>query len=407
MKIRKITALIDTTGPDISGEEIVMLAATSHLVFERDVHYFQAHTDAFTVDAAVATVEDLIGTLLVDFGLDATPEELDRLDGASAANDTTGKAAVLGTSGAMTLAGALTHQVPNLTSSGVGTDGGGTIATVEQGDGVIHKTILTLTATPITLTDDAGVGQYGGVKLYDMPAGNIHILGAVIDADVTLAETWWTDTAEGDVGLGTTAVTDGNALATTEQNIIATTAIAAMTAQVGALAAQSVAALTAAAAGATDTDVYLNIRIDDSAAHMPDIVTNGAMASDTGWTKGTGWTVHTVAAGKADCDGTQEAVSDLSQAAGALAGVSYKVTYTVTRSAGTVTPYLGGTAGTARSTANTFTETIVAGADGILLFRADADFVGTIDDVTVTPLTGTGTITGTVTIGWMNLGDIA
>ena len=290
----------------------------------------------------------------------------------------------------------------SLTSSGVGAKVGATVTVVEQGNGVDHKTIFTLTATPITLTDDAGVGQYGGVKFYDMPAGNHHFIGAVVDADLTLNETWWTDAAEGDVGLGTTAVTDGNALATTEQNIIATTAIAALVAQVGAINAGSSAAATVAAAGAADTDLYLNVRIDDSAAHMPDAVTNGAFGSDTAWTKGTGWTI---AAGVATSDGTQEAVSDLSQNISAVNGVSYSVTYTVTRTAGTIQPYLGGTAGTVRSTTNTFTETIVAGADGILLFRADADFVGTLDNVTATPLTGTGTITGTVTVAWINLGD--
>ena len=105
------------------------------------------------------------------------------------------------------------------------------------------------------------------MKLYDMPAGNHIFLGATIDADLTLTEAAWTDAAEGDVGLGTTAVTDGNALATTEQNIIATTAIAAMTAQVGPINAKSTAAAVIGAAGSTDSDVYLNVRIDDAAAH--------------------------------------------------------------------------------------------------------------------------------------------
>jgi hypothetical protein len=351
MRIRKVTALIDSTGPDISGSSVQMLAGTSHLVLERDVEYFTAHPDAFTVSDAVSTTEELLTMMGAD---------------------------------------------------GVGTKSGSTVSVVEQSAGAIHKTILTLTATPITLTDDPGVGQYGSVKLYDFPAGNIVTLGASINADLTLAEAWWVDNTPGDVGLGTTAVTDGDALATTEQNIIVTTAIAALTAQVGPIDAQSTDVGTSATAGATDADITLNIRIDDSAAHMPDVVTNGAFATDTDWTKGTGWTIG---AGVADCDGTQADVSDLSQDVGAVEGVSYSVTYTVTRSAGTITPVLGGTSGTARSTADTFTETIVAGADGILLFLADADFVGTIDDVSATPLTGTGTITGVVTVVWTNAGD--
>lgn len=153
------------------------------------------------------------------------------------------------------------------TSAGVGAKNGSTVTVAEYGDGNIHKTVLTLTATPITLTDDAGVGQYGGVKLYDMPAGNHLFLGAVIDADITLTGAQWVDNAAGDVGLGTTAVTDGDALATTEQNIIATTEIAAMTAQVGPINAGSADVATIAAAGTTDSDIYLNVRIDDNAAH--------------------------------------------------------------------------------------------------------------------------------------------
>lgn len=290
------------------------------------------------------------------------------------------------------------------TTSGIGADGGATITTVENGNAVVHKTVLTLTATPITLTDDPGNGQYGGVKLYDFPAGNIHVLGAVVDADITLSETWWTDAAEGDVGMGSAAPSAGTALDSIRQNIIATTAVAAMTAQVGPIDAQSAASVTLAAAGATDSDAYLNVRIDDSAAHMPDVVTNGAFGSDTGWTKGTGWTI---AAGVADCDGTQVAVSDLSQTPTLVDGVTYKLTFTLTRSAGSVTPIVGGTSGTTRSSANTFTENIVVGATDTLVFRASEDFVGTIDNVSCTPITGSGTITGTVTLVWANLGDIA
>lgn len=357
--------------------------------------------DAWSV-AQRAEIEAEIAVLT---GLDSG--ELAVLDGASSANSGSGKAAILGTSGAMTLAGALTQQVAGLTSAGVGTKNGGTVAVVEQGDGAFHKTIFTLTGTPITLTDDPGNGQYGSVKLYDFPAGNIISLGAAIDADLTLTEAYWTDNAEGDVGLGTTAAAVGTALTGTTQNIIASTAIAAMTAQAGPINTQSTGVGTSGAAGGTDADLTLNIRIDDQAAHMPDLVTNGAMASDTGWTKGTGWTVHTVVPGKADCDGTQEADSDLAQViATLLAGVSYSLTYTVTRSAGTITPVLGTTLGTARSSANTFTETIIAGVGGgSLAFRADADFVGTVDDVSLVALTGEGTISGTVTVSWVNAGD--
>jgi hypothetical protein len=217
-------------------------------------------------ESVKAYVDSKIGTLSV--------VELAALDDVMPGTTAASKAVVAGTDGkigAATFDGAITTEVAGITSVGVGAKAGGTVTVVEQGcSGVIHKTVLTLTATPITLTDEAGVGQFGGVKIYDMPAGNHIFLGATIDADLTLTNAAWTDAAEGDVGLGTTAVTDGNALATTEQNIIATTAIAAMTAQVGPINASSADVATVAAAGTTDTDIYLNVRIDDAEAHITD-----------------------------------------------------------------------------------------------------------------------------------------
>jgi hypothetical protein len=148
-----------------------------------------------------------------------------------------------------------------------GAKNGSTVSVSEKGSGGLHKTILTLTATPITLTDDAGVGQYGGVKLYDFPAGNICVIGATIDADITLVGAQWVDTAEGDVALGSEAPTSAIALATTKANMLASTQIAALVAQVGPINASSITPGGLAAAGTTDADLYLNVRIDDNAAH--------------------------------------------------------------------------------------------------------------------------------------------
>ena len=110
--------------------------------------------------------------------------------------------------------------------------------------------------------------------------------------------------------------------------------------------------------------------------------TNGTFASDTGWTKGSGWAI---AAGVA---AATTASTALSQTVTLVAGASYSVTFTVSgAAAGTVAVSLGGgTAGTARSTDATFTETIVAGSsDSLLAFTGDG-FTGNIDDVTVVPV---------------------
>lgn len=118
----------------------------------------------------------------------------------------------------------------------------------------------------------------------------------------------------------------------------------------------------------------------------PQYVTNGTFAADVSWTKGTGWTI---AAGVASSDGTQAGNSDLSQVLASLSpGSSYVVTYTVSGySAGNVAANVGGTAGTSRAANGTFTETIVCGATTTFAIRADLDFIGSIDTVTVTPTT--------------------
>ena len=117
-------------------------------------------------------------------------------------------------------------------------------------------------------------------------------------------------------------------------------------------------------------------------------VTNGAFATDTGWTKGTGWTIGS---GVADATGAISTALSQTLAITLIEGYAYTITFTVaTVSAGTITPSIGGTAGTTRSTAATFTESIVAGTTQLLEFDT-AGFTGTIDNVTVTAwVLGTG-----------------
>jgi hypothetical protein len=78
-------------------------------------------------------------------------------------------------------------------------------------------------------------------------------------------------------------------------------------------------------------------------------------------------------------------LSTVSQNTQCEQGVTYRVTYTVTRTAGSVTISLGGTAGTARSAAGTFIENIVCGAtaNAPVTITPDATFAGTIDLVIV------------------------
>lgn len=114
-----------------------------------------------------------------------------------------------------------------------------------------------------------------------------------------------------------------------------------------------------------------------------ELVTNGAFAADTDWTKGTGWTIGS---GTASSDGTQTGDSDLEQGIAVTEGVRYQISFTISGySAGNLTPRIGGTSGAARAADGTFTEIITAGAGGSpqLELRADEDFVGSVDNVTV------------------------
>ena len=114
-----------------------------------------------------------------------------------------------------------------------------------------------------------------------------------------------------------------------------------------------------------------------------DVVTNGGFATDTVWTKGGGWTI---AAGVASRTATGSQ-SDLEQSVLLIVGATYRVTYTLTRSAGGITPRLeGGTnvPGTLRTTSATFTDDLVAVAgNNVLSFNANAAFAGSIDNVSL------------------------
>lgn len=168
----------------------------------------------------------------------------------------------------------LTFTDEPLTTSGLGAANGATVTAVEAGDGVWHRTTLTCTATPISISDDAGVAQYGGVKVYDFPAGLICTLGAVIDGSVTLGTTGTiTDTWAGGVALGTVTATTGATLTGTEANIMPEVDVAAATSKVASVDAVSVAtALTESGARwldgtSTAIDMFLNLVVDDEATH--------------------------------------------------------------------------------------------------------------------------------------------
>lgn len=146
----------------------------------------------------------------------------------------------------------------------VGTDAAGakngSTVTADENQPVVHQTVLTLAATPITMAD-ASAG--GGVKIYDMPEGNILILGASGSIAMTTTSTLASTLNAGvtcNWGVGTVVQANGT-LATTEQNIIPTTNItASATINVaGAASASRSADVVTLNGSGTPIDVYLNI----------------------------------------------------------------------------------------------------------------------------------------------------
>jgi hypothetical protein len=130
-----------------------------------------------------------------------------------------------------------------------------------------------------------------------------------------------------------------------------------------------------------NADFYANYVLG---SELTALQTNGTFASDTVWTKGTGWTI---AAGVASSSGAQTANSDLEQTPTSIVvGQAYYVTFTVSGySAGNVRAVVGAALGTNRAANGTFNEYITATAGGIIALRADLDFIGSIDNLTVIP----------------------
>ena len=111
-------------------------------------------------------------------------------------------------------------------------------------------------------------------------------------------------------------------------------------------------------------------------------VTNGDFTSDVIWTKGAGWTIGS---GVATATGAISTAISQTAPVALVAGRAYRVTYTITRSAGGLIPSLGGGNGTERTASGTYTEIIIAGATQVVAFTGNA-FTGTLDTIVITDL---------------------
>ncbi len=115
-----------------------------------------------------------------------------------------------------------------------------------------------------------------------------------------------------------------------------------------------------------------------------DRITNGTFDTDTGWTKGTGWTVDASDSNKAACSGAQSSASSLSQSFTGTNGNVYKVKFTISDySAGNVKVKVKNGSGTNVAQDGTHVQFITASSGSNFEFEADSNFVGKIDDVSV------------------------
>jgi hypothetical protein len=118
----------------------------------------------------------------------------------------------------------------------------------------------------------------------------------------------------------------------------------------------------------------------------PELITNGDFATDSDWAKGTGWSIS---GGKANCDGTQTGNTNLNNSSsnGIVNNKFYKIVYTISNYvSGSIRIKAGNTGfGVYHSSNGTYTQYIKAQVSTFpyAQFNADADFIGSIDNVSV------------------------
>jgi hypothetical protein len=165
-----------------------------------------------------------------------------------------------------------------------GTPDGAGVALGEVAVGAqVRKMVIELVDVAVPLVDEAGVVAYGGLKVFDFPAGLVLFLGASMNLALTKSSIGVNDTWDGDVGLGTVTASNNATLATTEQNLIPTTptpqAVAGVTTADG--ESTSTEGAKVLDGTATPIDVFLNLLVDDAdhdvTGTAADLIVNGTI----------------------------------------------------------------------------------------------------------------------------------
>jgi hypothetical protein len=139
-------------------------------------------------------------------------------------------------------------------------------------------------------------------------------------------------------------------------------------------------ALDTARTAGTDPD-FFGSQMKLLTSEQDSIVTNGDFDTDSGWEKGTGWTIS---GGKANSDGTQS-VSYLRQNNIVNLTSLYRIKFTVSNSTSGTLKYIKGNGGAATIVTNNGEysfETTWDGSSPDLVFQS-LNFVGSIDNVSI------------------------
>lgn len=145
------------------------------------------------------------------------------------------------------------------------------------------KLTITFDNVHVALADNAGVVAYGSLKILDLPEGYVLFEGASMDLALTKSSAGVNDDWDGDIAVGTVAANNGATLATTEQDLIPTTATPQAVA--GVTTGDGVSTATEGQeihdGHATPIDVYLNVLVDDTDHNVGvtpcDIIVNGTL----------------------------------------------------------------------------------------------------------------------------------
>src|SRR3972149_7532943 len=143
-----------------------------------------------------------------------------------------------------------------------------TVTAYEQWDGFsIRKTRLQLASVPVTVVSVTTGAGVGGTKIYDLPEGRILMLGCMADLSIEIATAKQADftdaTPEGDIGIGTVAPANADALGTDATDDDFSTAAAFTMAAYADASVQCPSEVSLQVNGvSTPIDMYLNVLVD-------------------------------------------------------------------------------------------------------------------------------------------------